>query len=813
MNPQISMVSGAKGTDLKPVRALTVLAAIKEGRWKDAVTAIRDEYQRVLGESGDRDMAKKAVDDSKKQLPAALWCGEFSARGDDRLESLSHLLCADVDDVGAEKAAALVKELQKDPHVFGAFISPTGEGVKPIFQVGGSVERHADNFLAVKQHMAKTYGLEIDSSCKNLERLCFVSYDPEAWWNENATPLAPVAAAKKKRSANPVNNATPQISSRRQIVESLIGAVDWQSDDTGYCTCPGQHLHTGANGPRDCRVLLDGVPTIDCFHKSCAPKREGINHQLRSMIGKAEYRHVGNNGGGSVSVFDDPRPKVQLAGNSHLLSETAVELGRILASHDIYKRSGRVVTLDLEQNRIVPVKPQTFRTLVERYVTLYEFRRSGGTELIKLYKTISKDESEALLSSPQLLDQLRPLKKLNPVRLPVMRPKGAIELLPAGYDAASATYSLDPVRYDTDMELGAATQLLRGLYFEFEFPEPERSLAVALSSAMTLFALGLLPEHSLRPCFLNIANCEGAGKGTLAKVALVPILGRAQMGVKPAREEEMEKVLVTAIDEAWPAIVFDNVKNHISSPALESLLTSSHYRGRRLSRNESVEGPNNATVFITANGATISPDMRRRSLICEVVCSAEKPEDRKFKQSLEESPLLERRSEILAALWSLVMAWDNAGRPKPSRSNSSFTDWSTVIGGIVEHAGFACPLEPPKTETGGDTDARDMRVLMPLIAQELGGASFARVVELAKENGLFERAVPAEDALDHKQRSILGRMFARYADRMIGTHRLVIEGRGMNKIFRAVAVGGEEFFKSPPLNAPAETAAMEKEEM
>lgn len=75
---------------------------------------------------------------------------------------------------------------------------------------------------------------------------------------------------------------------RQKISESVVGAIDWQNSDFGYCRCPGSDLHTNQDGKRDCRVTLDQVPTIYCFHTSCAGPVETANHRLRSEIGRAE---------------------------------------------------------------------------------------------------------------------------------------------------------------------------------------------------------------------------------------------------------------------------------------------------------------------------------------------------------------------------------------------------------------------------------------------------------------------------------------------------------------------------------------------
>jgi hypothetical protein len=72
------------------------------------------------------------------------------------------------------------------------------------------------------------------------------------------------------------------------IAENLLGEVTWTEVDTGYCRCPGADLHTNPNGPRDCRVIVSGAPTVFCLHSSCAGAVEEANRRLRSEIGKAE---------------------------------------------------------------------------------------------------------------------------------------------------------------------------------------------------------------------------------------------------------------------------------------------------------------------------------------------------------------------------------------------------------------------------------------------------------------------------------------------------------------------------------------------
>lgn len=83
---------------------------------------------------------------------------------------------------------------------------------------------------------------------------------------------------------------------KQTLAESILGPVEWTGPDTGFATCPGLALHTTHNSARngkpgrDCRVTLNGAPTIYCVHQSCRGAVDQANRALRSAIGKASVR-------------------------------------------------------------------------------------------------------------------------------------------------------------------------------------------------------------------------------------------------------------------------------------------------------------------------------------------------------------------------------------------------------------------------------------------------------------------------------------------------------------------------------------------
>jgi hypothetical protein len=167
----------------------------------------------------------------------------------------------------------------------------------------------------------------------------------------------------------------------------------------------------------------------------------------------------------------------------------------------------------------------------------------------------------------------------------------------------------------------------------------------------------------------------------------------------------------------------------------------------------------------------------------ELRLEVERAEDREFKTTLDATTLTEKRPETLSALWALVRHWDTKGRPQASRSHTAFPTWAAIVGGIVEAAGYSCPLESPSLTIAADLDGDEMRSLVLLMAARNESLTFGEVVRLAQENVLFESMVGgAEDGdLNRKQRTSFGRLLSRYERRLIGDYRFLVTGSGKTR--------------------------------
>ena len=472
------------------------------------------------------------------------------------------------------------------------------------------------------------------------------------------------------------------------------------------------------------------------------------------------------------AALADPRPKVRLPGDDWLLSVTAEELGQHLADKPIFVHNGEIVTND--GTELHSVTPQTFRTLVERHVVCYRKRRAGNATF-EVRITMTDDEARGILASPQFREKLRRVRRLNSCRLPVLRANGKLELLSEGYDSASGTLTWSGIAYPEAMPLAVAVETINDLFGEFCFADSGRSKAVAVAALVGLYAAQLLPEGALRPCFIVTKNAEGAGAGTLVSCTVVPVIGSVPTGVKSDSDDEMRKVLTAAVREARLVLLFDNLKARLSSAALEAFISSPTWCDRLLGVNESITAPNIATVFVTVNGGTFTSDMRRRSLVVELHLEVERAEDREFRRPLDLPTLLALRPKILAACWSLVRHWHTQGLPPPSRSHSAFPAWAKIIGGAVQAAGFACPLETAEVAVAADEDGEAMRTLVEAM-EPSKQYTFSEIIELCRAIDCFGGLI-GDSELKNSSRVTLARLLGRYHHRLVKDRRFVIEGK------------------------------------
>jgi hypothetical protein len=143
------------------------LERIKDGSSKNLVMEIRLAL--------DKEKANKL----KLNLPSVCFSGKFgNDRKDEQLIQHSGFLVLDFDDV-SELREKQTEIISKD-FVYACWVSPSGNGLKALVKIADG-KKHREHFQALQDVFP-----EIDRSGINVSRVCYESYDPDVYINQNA---------------------------------------------------------------------------------------------------------------------------------------------------------------------------------------------------------------------------------------------------------------------------------------------------------------------------------------------------------------------------------------------------------------------------------------------------------------------------------------------------------------------------------------------------------------------------------------------------------------------------------------------------
>ncbi len=185
-----------------------ILDRIKDGASRDIVKAIRDE----------KDKAKR--NELKQKLPAVCFSGKFTKRNDASITEHSGLICLDFDGYDNDKTMLEEKEkLTKDRYVYSVFISPSGLGLKVLVKIPAEVDTHKSFFNSLQMHFASP---NFDETCKNISRVCYESYDPLIYINEQSSVFNQITEEKYQVNTKHKDVQTIPITDENKIVEILM---------------------------------------------------------------------------------------------------------------------------------------------------------------------------------------------------------------------------------------------------------------------------------------------------------------------------------------------------------------------------------------------------------------------------------------------------------------------------------------------------------------------------------------------------------------------------------------------------------------
>jgi hypothetical protein len=185
-----------------------IIERIKEGASQEIVRTIRSE----------KDKSKR--NQLKQSLPAICFSGKFTKRNDASITEHSGLICLDFDGYENDKFLLEEKEnLTKDRYVYSVFISPSGLGLKVLVKIPEEVDTHKQFFNSLQQHFNSPY---FDETCKNISRVCYESYDPLIYINEQSSVFNQITEQKYQEVVKHKDVQTIPITDENKIVDILM---------------------------------------------------------------------------------------------------------------------------------------------------------------------------------------------------------------------------------------------------------------------------------------------------------------------------------------------------------------------------------------------------------------------------------------------------------------------------------------------------------------------------------------------------------------------------------------------------------------
>ena len=305
------------------------------------------------------------------------------------------------------------------------------------------------------------------------------------------------------------------------------------------------------------------------------------------------------------------------------------------------------------------------------------------------------------------------------------------------------------------------------------------------------------------PLSLVSANKQGTGKNKLVDVASIIVTGRAAPPQRiPFSDEEMDKVIFSALLAGRTLLIFDEASSGLESEALASMISAVDYAGRTLGKSEHRSVPNGACVIAIGKNVASRKDMSRRTNPIKLHTDLVNPEARDdFKYPRLLDWVRQNRKKLLEAAHTLIRAWIVAGKPAPPTGydTGGFEEWYFTVGGILAFAGRSDLMEGVREwrKASDESELEDL-AHVAWLHSVFGDKPFLafeaqRAIEKQSLSGGFVPLPSDLWAVENAKAQRLGRLYTRFQDRPFDGYVLRSAGTvNHTKRFQVVCVDPDD---------------------
>ncbi|NJP42300.1 bifunctional DNA primase/polymerase [Actinacidiphila epipremni] len=429
-------------------------------------------------------------------------------------------------------------------------------------------------------------------------------------------------------------------------------------------------------------------------------------------------------GGPALHVVPQGRPELDITNEADALDGV---LGLMADGQlpDLYKRSGGPVWVHTDDNGS-PIMQQLGSDNLRAYLADHV-----GSFVVKTDPRTEQSEEVRELFMPKTCGTILGRKDwpLPPLRgvvtSPVVRPDGSLIQSP-GYDPATGLYlhprvplrRLQP-HVSSESLTTARRIVLDEMLHDFPWTQPA-DRAHMLGGLLTPI---LRPYfHGPTPMLVISATAPGSGKSLLKDIfkALYGIADTAW----PENDTELRKSITTQLyTTGQPVVVLDNLPNGhvIKSPVISALLTQEHWGDRVLGSTASVTMPNDRLWVVTGNGLRTGGDNGRRTLWVRLDPDCPDPDQRDGFRVGDLRPWLRAQaSTVVAALVTMVRAWLAAGAPTIRTRKGDYSEWATIVAGLLGFLGVEGWMTDRDDLVGQDDEVLEWAAFLAAWQDKLG---------------------------------------------------------------------------------------------
>jgi len=282
------------------------LREVKNGRYRTEVEKIR-----LLIREENEEEAQRL----KKLLASVTICALYiGGRRDVNLTEYCGMVVLDIDDLLSEEVIRLRSIIEADKHTYACFVSPGGLGLKVLVSVAredGSLpvgieeikKFHREMYNRVMRYYTTLTLATIDVSGKDVGRLCYVSYDPLLFLNEQADIF--MAGIKDVKEALPKKAAKGASDDARCVTETFAKCVRYTTKKQSYKEGNRNVFINLLANNCNRRGLAKEDTERFCLAKYVDMETEELLSTIRSAYTHASEHAVAKNTRNTQGIFDD----------------------------------------------------------------------------------------------------------------------------------------------------------------------------------------------------------------------------------------------------------------------------------------------------------------------------------------------------------------------------------------------------------------------------------------------------------------------------------------------------------------------------